>query len=52
MPITIRPITDLTGCADLQTVHNVIWGNSEDEIIPTHVLITWQHQQLCVVGSL
>lgn len=51
MAITIRPITDLAGCADLQSVHNVIWGNSDDEIIPTHVLITWATNNCVLLGA-
>jgi predicted GNAT superfamily acetyltransferase len=51
MAITIRPITDLTGCADLQMVHNSIWGNSDDEIIPTHVLITWATNNCVLLGA-
>lgn len=51
MPIEIVPITDLQGCADLQAVHHVIWGNSGDEIIPTHVLITWATSECVLLGA-
>ena len=51
MAITIRPITDLAGCADLQYVHNRVWSNTGDEIIPTHVLITWAHNDCVLLGA-
>lgn len=51
MSIEIVPITDLQGCADLQAVHNVIWSNSADEIIPTHVLITWATSECVLLGA-
>lgn len=51
MAIEIVPITDLQGCADLQAVHNVIWSNSDDEIIPTHVLITWANSDCVLLGA-
>ncbi|MFM2308020.1 MAG: hypothetical protein RLY87_140 [Chloroflexota bacterium] len=51
MAIHIKPITDLAGCADLQYVHNRIWSNSDDEIIPTHVLITWAHNDCVLLGA-
>lgn len=51
MPITIRPITDLTGCADLQSIHATIWGMTEDEIIPTHVLVTWATNNCVLLGA-
>ncbi|MFM7678302.1 MAG: hypothetical protein ACKO83_05585, partial [Roseiflexaceae bacterium] len=51
MTITIRPITDLTGCADLQSIHATIWGMTEDEIIPTHVLVTWATNNCVLLGA-
>jgi predicted GNAT superfamily acetyltransferase len=51
MPIQIRPIVDLAGCADLQYTHNLIWSNTADEIIPTHVLITWAHNDCVLLGA-
>ena len=51
MTIHIRPIVDLAGCADLQYTHNQIWSNTADEIIPTHVLITWAHNDCVLLGA-
>ena len=51
MTIEIVPITDLQGCSDLQAVHHIIWSNSGDEIIPTHVLITWATSECVLLGA-
>jgi len=51
MAIVIRPIETLAGCADIQWVHREIWGNSADEIIPTHVLITWATNECALLGA-
>jgi predicted GNAT superfamily acetyltransferase len=51
MAIEIVPITDLQGCADLQAVHHTIWSNNGDEIIPTHVLITWATSECVLLGA-
>jgi predicted GNAT superfamily acetyltransferase len=51
MAIEIRPIETLSGCADIQRVHQTIWGNADDEVIPTHVLITWATNECVLLGA-
>lgn len=40
MSITIRSIQSIEGCRHSQTVEQMIWANSDEELVPAHVLIT------------
>ncbi len=40
MDITIRPVTDITGCEHFQKLEGTIWGAPLVDYVPTHIAIT------------
>lgn len=49
--ISIRPVVDLDHCRYLQEVHRRIWGSSETDVIPIHILITLSKNGGLVLGA-
>lgn len=51
MAITIQTITTLDQCRSFQQVERLVWGSSEEDVVPQHILITASKNGGIVLGA-
>jgi predicted GNAT superfamily acetyltransferase len=50
-PITIRRLKELSECQSFQQIERLVWGSEDEDVVPTHVLITLSKNGGLLLGA-
>lgn len=51
MSVTLRLINNIEGCLHFQELERLVWSSPDEDIVPTHVLITIAKSGGCLLGA-